>query len=85
MSDQTADGRSLDAKTAPVATAGEPTVDKKPIEGQAKETKNGIELVQTYVRQGNEMVVVAKILESMNRNLAVIAQAVLKLAKEDGK
>ena len=86
MSDQTADGRALNVADAPVAPAGEPTVEKKPIEGAKPVTqKAGIELVPSYVRQGNELVVIAKMLESINKNLAFLAQSVARLIDEEKK
>jgi len=52
----------------------ETRVDKKVIDTPAQEIKNQLELIPA--RNGNELVIIAKMLESINKNLAFLATTV---------
>ena len=50
-----------------------------------QELKNAIELKPSYVQQGNEMVVMVKMLESINKNIAFLAQTIFQHLNPDQK
>lgn len=52
----------------------EVVVDKKPVEGPPQEVSNRIELIPA--RNGNELVILVKMLESINKNLAFLANTI---------
>jgi len=49
-------------------------VDKKVVDGPPQEAKNMMELIPA--RNGNEMVILVKMLESINKNLAFLANTI---------
>ena len=52
----------------------ETRVDAKPVVTAPQEAKNMLEVIPS--RTGNELIVIAKMLESMNKNLAFLATTV---------
>ena len=63
----------LDLEGNPVPKK-EVKVDSKPVEGEMRETKNMIQLNPSQA--GNELVVMVKMLEGINRNLALLATTI---------
>jgi len=52
----------------------ETRVEAKPVETPAQEAKNMLEVIPS--RTGNELIVIAKMLESMNKNIAFLANTI---------
>jgi ABC-type uncharacterized transport system substrate-binding protein len=77
MADLKEDGTPLEVKGEAVPPT-ETSVSKEEKEIPATEAKAGIELRPSYVQSGNELVVIVKMLESLNKNLAFLATTIHK-------
>lgn len=50
----------------------------KPVEPELRDLKNLFQITPTVHQQGNELIAIVKMLESINRNLNMLAVAVFK-------
>lgn len=76
MSDLKADGTPLEVKGEHPAEQTKTQQTDQPEKPTLRAPGQGIELTPTYIRGGNELVVIAKMLESLNRNVAFLAQTI---------
>lgn len=76
MADITPDGHepTVQPPHPPEQTKTEATV--VPEKPTLRAPKEGMELIPSYIKSGNELVVIAKILESINKNIAFLAQTI---------